>query len=246
MSEKKLNREGAENPEKLTGLKLGKIKKSAGGIPAVISSIRHVAGGAGLIRGWKALKKLNQKDGFTCPGCAWPDPDDERNRYTEYCENGAKAIAEEATAKSLSADFFAKHSVAELAALTDHEIGKKGRIAQPVYLPKGATHYEAISWEDAFQKIAAALNQLASPDEAIFYTSGRTSNEAAFLYQLFVREYGTNNLPDCSNMCHESSGVALTEITGSGERFGKAGRFIPRRSDHYTGTKSRHQSSHGC
>ncbi len=217
MSEKKRDREGTENPEKLTGLKLGKIKKSAGGIPAVISSIRHVVGGAGLIRGWKALKKLNQKDGFTCPGCAWPDPDDDRNRYTEYCENGAKAIAEEATAKSLNADFFAKHSVAELAALTDHEIGKKGRIAQPVYLPKGATNYHAIAWEHAFQKIAAALNELASPDEAIFYTSGRTSNEAAFLYQLFVREYGTNNLPDCSNMCHESSGVALTETLGVGK-----------------------------
>ena len=109
MNEKKSrNRQGAENPEKLTGLKLGKVKKSAGGFPAVVSSIRHIAGEAGLIRGWKALKKLNQKDGFTCPGCAWPDPDDDRNRYTEYCENGAKAIAEEATAKKLDADFFSK------------------------------------------------------------------------------------------------------------------------------------------
>src|SRR5688572_28487172 len=217
MSDKKRDKEGAENPENLIGLKLGKIKKAAGGFPAVVSSIRHVIGGAGLVRGWKALKKLNQKDGFTCPGCAWPDPDDDRRRFTEYCENGAKAISEEATTKKLDADFFAKNSVAELAALTDHEIGKKGRIAQPLYLPKGATNYQAIAWEDAFQKIAAAINSLPSPDEAVFYTSGRTSNEAAFLYQLFVREYGTNNLPDCSNMCHESSGVALTESLGIGK-----------------------------
>ncbi len=217
MNEKKTQTSGAENPGELTGLKLGKIKKTAAGFPAVVSSIRHVVGEAGLIRGWKALKKLNQKDGFMCPSCAWPDPDDDRRRYTEYCENGAKAIAEEATAKKIVADFFAKHSVAELAALTDHEIGKKGRIAEPMYLPKDAAHYQAITWDDAFQKIADSLNELSSPNEAIFYTSGRTSNEAAFLYQLFVREYGTNNLPDCSNMCHESSGIALGETLGVGK-----------------------------
>ena len=217
MKENKGETGGTENPEKLTGLKLGKIKKSAGGLPAVVSAIRQVTGEAGLVRGWKALKKLNQKDGFMCPSCAWPDPDDERKRFTEYCENGAKAIAEEATAKKLDADFFAKHTIAELSALTDHEIGRKGRIAQPLYLPKDAEYYEPIKWEDAFIKIAAHLNQLSSPDQAVFYTSGRTSNEAAFLYQLFVREYGTNNLPDCSNMCHESSGVALTETLGVGK-----------------------------
>jgi len=153
--------------------------------------------------------------------CAWPDPDDERSGIAEYCENGAKAIAEEATAKKVTAEFFAQHSVAELATLSDYEIGKKGRIAQPVYLPEGATHYQPISWEDAFSHIARTLNALSSPDEAIFYTSGRTSNEAAFLYQLFVREYGTNNLPDCSNMCHESSGVALGESLGIGKRLGQ-------------------------
>ena len=217
MNDNKPETGGTENPEKLTGLKLGKIKKRAGGLPAVVSSISQVAGEAGLGRGWKALKKLNQKDGFTCPSCAWPDPDDERKRYTEYCENGAKAIAEEATAKKLDAGFFSKHTISELAALTDHEIGRKGRIAQPLYLPKDAGYYQPISWDDAFKKIGASLNSLASPDEAIFYTSGRTSNEAAFLYQLFVREYGTNNLPDCSNMCHESSGVALSETLGVGK-----------------------------
>lgn len=165
----------------------------------------------------KALNKLNKKSGFDCPSCAWPDPDDERSRIAEYCENGAKAVADEATAKAIGADFFSKHSVRDLAALNDYEIGLKGRIAEPMYLPKGAAHYQPVSWNDAFNKIAAELNRLSSPDEAIFYTSGRTSNEAAFLYQLFVREFGTNNLPDCSNMCHESSGVALGESLGIGK-----------------------------
>ncbi|HEY5748026.1 MAG TPA: FdhF/YdeP family oxidoreductase [Chryseolinea sp.] len=207
----------AENPEELTGLKRGKIKTVAAGIPAVVSSMEKVIEEAGLARGMKALWQLNKKGGFDCPSCAWPDPDDERSGIAEYCENGARAVAEEATAKKLTASFFAENSVSDLAELSDHEIGSKGRIAEPVFLPKGATHYQPISWESAFQKIALSLNQLASPDEAIFYTSGRTSNEAAFLYQLFVREYGTNNLPDCSNMCHESSGVALNESLGIGK-----------------------------
>ena len=204
----------AENPEKFTGIKLSKPKTIAAGMPAVVSSAQHVFKEAGLSRGMKALLALNQKDGFDCPSCAWPDPDNERSSIAEYCENGVKAVAEEATTKKLTPDFFATHSVAELASLNDYEIGKKGRIAQPMYLPKGADHYQAISWENAFKKIALQLNNLSSPDEAVFYTSGRTSNEAAFLYQLFVREFGTNNLPDCSNMCHESSGVALIESLG--------------------------------
>ncbi|MEO5569554.1 MAG: FdhF/YdeP family oxidoreductase, partial [Bacteroidia bacterium] len=207
----------AENPEEFTGLKLAAPKTVAAGIPAVISSAKHIFGEAGIARGLKALSALNQKDGYDCPSCAWPDPDDERSSIAEYCENGAKAIAEEATTKKLTAKFFADNSVHNLAKLNDYEIGKKGRVAQPMYLPKGATHYKEISWDDAFKKIAAELNSLASPDEAAFYTSGRTSNEAAFLYQLFVRELGTNNLPDCSNMCHESSGVALTESLGVGK-----------------------------
>ena len=217
MSEENKNIPAAENPEKFTGLTLGPLQKVAAGIPAVIHSFKQVFAEAGLLRGLKALNKLNKKDGFDCPSCAWPDPDDERSSIAEYCENGAKAVADEATAKQIGADFFAANAVHELASLSDYEIGKKGRIAEPMYLPKGATHYQPISWEDAFKKIANALNTLSSPDEAIFYTSGRTSNEAAFLYQLFVREYGTNNLPDCSNMCHESSGVALGESLGSGK-----------------------------
>jgi molybdopterin-dependent oxidoreductase alpha subunit len=208
---------GAENPEEFTGLKRGKVKKAAAGLKAIAVSAKNVFSEAGVIRGMKALNALNKKDGFDCPSCAWPDPDDDRSALGEYCENGAKAVADEATAKKLTADFFAEHAIVELRALNDYEIGKKGRIAQPLYLPPGASHYQAIAWDDAFKKIAATLNTLASPDEAVFYTSGRTSNEAAFLYQLFVRQYGTNNLPDCSNMCHESSGVALGESLGIGK-----------------------------
>lgn len=207
----------AENPALFTGLKLGKPKTTAAGIPAVLVSAQHILHEAGALRGLKALLKLNQKDGFDCPSCAWPDPDDDRSSLAEYCENGAKAVAEEATQKKLTPAFFASHAVAGLAALSDYEIGRKGRIAQPMYLPEGATHYQPITWDAAVEKVAQHLNALASPNEAVFYTSGRTSNEAAFLYQLFVREYGTNNLPDCSNMCHESSGVALGESLGIGK-----------------------------
>ncbi|MFN0033907.1 MAG: FdhF/YdeP family oxidoreductase [Saprospiraceae bacterium] len=206
-----------ENPETFTGLRRRKPSTVAGGLPAVLNSVKHVLAEMDVVRGFKALAKLNQKDGHDCPGCAWPDPDDERSGFAEYCENGAKAIAEEATTKKLAAAFFAQNSVADLASLSDYEIGKKGRVAEPVWLPPGATHYQPISWDEAFAKIATHLNALASPDEAVFYTSGRTSNEAAFLYQLFVRRFGTNNLPDCSNMCHESSGVALGESLGIGK-----------------------------
>lgn len=206
-----------ENPETFLNIRLTEPKEVAAGIPAVISAVKHVFGEMDPVRGTKALLKVNQKDGFDCPGCAWPDPDDERSPIAEYCENGAKAIAEEATTKALWAPFFAKNSVADLAELNDYEIGKKGRVAEPMYIPKGGTHYQPISWENAFQLIGTKLNELPNPNDAIFYTSGRTSNEAAFLYQLFVREFGTNNLPDCSNMCHESSGVALSETLGIGK-----------------------------
>ncbi|MEA1786338.1 FdhF/YdeP family oxidoreductase [Arenibacter sp. GZD96] len=216
----KVEKNTVPNPEsstQLTGLQRSNAKKVAAGVPAILSSIRHVFGSMGIGRGVRALHKLNQYNGFDCPGCAWPDPDDERSRLGEYCENGAKAIAEEATSKKVDALFFEQHSISYLAALSDFEIGKKGRIAQPMYVAPGSDYYEEISWENAFQKIAKHLNGLKSPNEAIFYTSGRTSNEAAFLYQLFVRAYGTNNLPDCSNMCHESSGVALSETLGIGK-----------------------------
>ena len=214
---RKIETPAEENPEELLDLKLNEQKKWAAGIPAVYESAKDVLAETGFIRGMDGLFHMNKKGGFDCSGCAWPDPDDDRSPIAEYCENGAKALAEEATTKKLTAEFFAQNSVADLAKLNDYEIGKKGRIAQPVYLPKGAAHYEPISWDIAFKKIAEKLNGLKSPDEAAFYTSGRTSNEASFTYQLFVKEFGTNNMPDCSNMCHESSGVALGETIGIGK-----------------------------
>ncbi|MBK7426400.1 MAG: FdhF/YdeP family oxidoreductase [Saprospiraceae bacterium] len=217
MKKNKAEHPEAENPETLTGLKRSKIQKKAAGLKAVVSSLKSVYEEAGIVRGAKALKNLNQKGGFDCPSCAWPDPDDERAGYAEYCENGARAVAEEITLKKLDADFFKKHSISEMAAWSDFEMGKKGRIAIPVYRAAGASHYAPISWDDAFTLIANHLNHLEHPDRAAFYTSGRTSNEAAYLYQLFVRAFGTNNLPDCSNMCHESSGVALGESLGIGK-----------------------------
>src|SRR6201996_3463875 len=214
---KKEEQPSAENPEELLDLKVTESKTYAAGIPAVYEAFKDVMQETGPLRGMGALLKMNQKGGFDCSSCAWPDPDDDRSPIAEYCENGAKALAEEATTKKLTGEFFAQNSVADLAKLNDYEIGKKGRIAQPMYLPKGATHYEPVNWDDAFKQIAKHLNSLASPNEAAFYTSGRTSNEASFTYQLFVREFGTNNLPDCSNMCHESSGTALTEVIGIGK-----------------------------
>jgi len=193
------------------------VKKKAAGVPAVVSSLEHLLQYMSPADAWKTVFSMNQKGGFLCPGCAWPDPDDERSAFGELCEEGIKAIAEEAQNKTIGEKFFAQHSVQELASWSDFELGKIGRLAQPMVLRDGESHYEPISWNDAFRLIADELNSLPSPDEAVFYTSGRTSNEAAFLYQLFVRMFGTNNLPDCSNMCHESSGKALSETIGIGK-----------------------------
>jgi len=214
MSTKKIH---AQPPEKLTGIELKKIPTSAVGFKAIKSTISRIKDEVGLVKGISLLANLNQKGGFDCPGCAWPDPDEKRAFLAEYCENGAKAVAEEATKNRVSPMFFATHSISELSKLSDYEIGKKGRITHPVVVHEGKDHYEEISWEDAFKMIGNELKLLPSPNEAIFYTSGRTSNEAAFLYQLFVRKFGTNNLPDCSNMCHESSGAALSETLGIGK-----------------------------
>ncbi|TDD99266.1 FdhF/YdeP family oxidoreductase [Flavobacterium cellulosilyticum] len=207
----------AQPPVKFTGIKEIKMPTSAVGFKAIKSALTHITDEVGIMKGIGLLAKLNQKDGFDCPGCAWPDPDEKRAFLAEYCENGAKAVAEEATKNRVSPLFFATHSIAELGLLSDFELGKKGRVTQPMYLPEGATHYQPIEWDAAFQIISNNLKKLQSPDEAIFYTSGRTSNEAAYLYQLFVRQFGTNNLPDCSNMCHESSGAALSETLGIGK-----------------------------
>lgn len=198
--------------------KLG--NRAAGGVAAVASAFRYVTRASGIVRGVQALCQLNQKDGVDCPGCAWPDPDPETGHgrsMFEFCENGAKAIAEEITTQRAGPEFFSRHSVAELREQSDYWLGLQGRLTHPLILKKGESHYRPISWDDAFDEIAKSLRSLASPDQATFYTSGRTSNEAAFLYQLMVRSFGTNNLPDCSNLCHESSGVALTESLGFGK-----------------------------
>ncbi|WP_426730806.1 FdhF/YdeP family oxidoreductase [Myxococcus faecalis] len=187
----------------------------AGGVPAIVSSMKHAWGEMGPVRGSFLLHKVNQKDGFDCPGCAWPDPG--HRSVAEFCENGAKAVAEEGTKERVTPDFFRQWSVAALCAQSDHWLGKQGRLTHPMVLREGATHYTPISWDEAFALVAEELNALESPDAACFYTSGRTSNEAAFLYQLFVRQFGTNNLPDCSNMCHESSGTGLGETIGIGK-----------------------------
>ncbi len=190
-------------------------KTSAAGLPAVLSSAAHAVREMGIGRSLTSLLKVNQVGGFDCPGCAWPDPD--HRTQTEFCENGAKAVAEEATRRRVDAAFFARHSLADLARRSDHWLGQQGRLAVPVVKRPGGTHYEPISWPEAYDLVATELAGLDHPDEAIFYTSGRTSNEAAFAYQLMVRAFGTNNLPDCSNMCHESSGAALGETLGIGK-----------------------------
>ncbi|RIA09942.1 molybdopterin-dependent oxidoreductase alpha subunit [Flavobacteriaceae bacterium MAR_2010_72] len=207
----------AKTPENFTSLKVSLPPKTSAGFNAIKSSIGQVSKYMKPLDAVKLAFKINQKGGFDCPGCAWPDPDDERSSLGEYCENGIKAIAEEAQKSTIDSDFFEQYSLNELSSWSDFEIGKSGRLAQPMYLPVRATHYQPISWDDAFQKVAKHLNALDHPDEAIFYTSGRTTNEAAFLYQLFVREFGTSNLPDCSNMCHEASGSALSETLGIGK-----------------------------
>ncbi|HVJ46112.1 MAG TPA: FdhF/YdeP family oxidoreductase [Luteolibacter sp.] len=200
-------------------------KKWAAGIPAVTSSMSHILREAGPLRGGLGLMDMNQAGGFDCPSCAWPDPDGHRS-FAEFCENGVKALASEATKKLADEAFFSKHTVADLDARTDLWRERQGRIARPMILRPGSENYVPISWDEAFSIIAAHLRKLDSPDEALFYTSGRASNEAAFLYQLFARNYGTNNLPDCSNMCHESSGLALKQSIGVGKGTVTLGDFL--------------------
>jgi molybdopterin-dependent oxidoreductase alpha subunit len=206
----------AQTPIETMHIKMGDRVKVAAGMEAITKTLEFTAQEPGLERGAAALLRLNQFDGYDCPGCAWPDPDDERT-MNEYCENGAKAIAEETTSARVTPEFFGEWSVSDISGQSDYWQGKQGRLMHPMYMRRGTDHYARISWEDAFDIIAEELNSCTTPDEAVFYTSGRTSNEAAFLYQLFVREFGTNNLPDCSNMCHESSGSALTETIGIGK-----------------------------
>ncbi|TFB52458.1 FdhF/YdeP family oxidoreductase [Cryobacterium tagatosivorans] len=198
-----------------TDLEVTKPKDWAAGVPGVYHSMKPALEKLGVIRTGKTMLALNQKDGFDCPSCAWPDPN--HRKAFEFCENGAKAVTWEATPVIIESDFWAQHSIDDLLEKSEYWLGMQGRLTEPVYKPAGENHYRPISWADAFSVLATKLNGLKSPDEAAFYTSGRASNEAAFAYQLFVRAFGTNNLPDCSNMCHESTGWAMGQTLGIGK-----------------------------
>ncbi|WP_280482202.1 FdhF/YdeP family oxidoreductase [Nocardia cyriacigeorgica] len=191
-------------------------RQQAAGVTAVAVALKRAVEDMGVVRTARTLVRLNQVDGFDCPGCAWPEPTGHR-RPAEFCENGAKAVGEEATLRTVTPEFFAEHSIAELADKSGYWLGRQGRLTHPMVLRPGQDHYVPIDWDEAYRLIADQLRALDSPDEAVFYTSGRTANETAFLYQLLVRSFGTNNLPDCSNMCHESSGTALTSSIGIGK-----------------------------
>ena len=205
-------------------------KRSAAGLPSLLHSLPLSMSSMGPSRTWKTLAALNQKDGFDCPGCAWPDP--EKRKAAEFCENGVKAVGWEAEALKIPRQFWADNSLSVLESKSEYWLGQQGRLVEPVYKAAGSEHYVPVTWDRAFEVIAHELNGLETPDQATFYTSGRTSNEAAFLYQLFVRAFGTNNLPDCSNMCHESTGAAMGETIGVGKSavtyadFGKADLII--------------------
>ena len=212
----------AQPPDDHDGVRLGPAATTAGGLGALAATVAYARAQTGLLRGARVLARTNQDAGFDCPGCAWPEPTD--RGAIEFCENGAKAVLSEATTRRAGADLFASLDVAELAARSDAWMNEQGRLVDPMVLREGATRYARIGWDEAFALVAGELRALASPDEAVFYTSGRTSNEAAFLFQLFVRAFGTNNLPDCSNMCHESSGTALKEVIGVGKGTVQASR----------------------
>ncbi len=194
----------------------GNTSSSAAGAPAIISTIKHGISRSGISKSINSFSKVNKFGGFDCPGCAWPDPDDHRT-IAEFCENGAKAVADEATKKKITSEFFKNNSIYALSQKSDEWLNAQGRLTSPVILHEDSENYTTISWKNAFDLIADELSQLQNPNEAIFYTSGRTSNEAAFLWQLLARAFGTNNLPDCSNMCHESSGFALSDSIGIGK-----------------------------
>lgn len=211
-------------------IEVGEPKEWVAGVPGILHSMAPAIADMGLGRTIKLMTKINHKDGFDCMSCAWPDPD--HRKLAEFCENGAKAVTWEATPITVERGFWQEHSLSSLEDKTEHWLGMQGRITEPVYKARGSDHYAPISWEDAFGIIGEHLRELDDPNEAAFYTSGRASNEAAFLYQLFARAFGTNNLPDCSNMCHESTGVAMLHTVGIGkstvayEDFDKADLII--------------------
>src|SRR6204780_391164 len=206
----------AQNPTDLGKLRIGRASEEAAGIPAIWNTTLYGIGEMGPVRSTEAFLKINQVTGFDCQSCAWPSPDKDRKSF-EFCENGAKAVSDESTKKRIGPDFFAQYSIADLAAKSDYWLNQQGRLTSPMVRYANATHYQPITWPEAFKMIADQLNSLDSPDQASFYTSGKTTNEPAFLLQLFARQFGTNNLPDCSNMCHESSGVSMVETLGVGK-----------------------------
>jgi molybdopterin-dependent oxidoreductase alpha subunit len=206
----------AQNPTDMGKLRIGRASEEAAGIPAIWNTMVYGIGEAGPIRSTEAFVKINQVTGFDCQSCAWPSPDKKRKIF-EFCENGAKAVSDESTKKRIGPEFFAQYSISDLAAKSDYWLNEQGRLTSPMVRHAGATHYQPITWPEAFKMIADELNRLDSPNQASFYTSGKTTNEPAFLLQLFARQFGTNNLPDCSNMCHESSGVAMVETLGVGK-----------------------------
>ncbi len=189
-------------------------EEAAGGLGSILHTAKHALN-AGLARSLPALRVVNQPNGFDCPGCAWPEA--KEHGLIEFCENGAKAVSHEATQKRVTREFFLTHTISALRGESHRELEAHGRLTEPMIRRPGTDRFVPISWNLAFQRIGEALRALGSPNEAIFYTSGRTSNEAAFLYQLFVRQLGTNNLPDCSNLCHESSGTGMSEMIGIGK-----------------------------
>ncbi len=201
--------------ENINELEVSRRKTWAAGVPGVTHAVVPALKGVGVGRTLKLLSSMNQKDGFDCMSCAWPDPD--HRKWAEFCENGAKAVTAEATRLSVPTSFWAVHSVSDLLEKSDYWLGLQGRLVEPVYKPAGKDHYEPVSWDHAIAIIASKLRGLHSANEAAFYTSGRTANETAFIYQLFVRAFGTNNLPDCSNMCHESTGLAMSQTVGIGK-----------------------------
>ena len=206
----------AQNPFTVGNVRVGRASEEAAGIPAIWNTMLYGIGEMGPIRSSEAFVKINQVTGFDCQSCAWPSPDKKRKIF-EFCENGAKAVSDESTKKRITPEFFGQHSIEDLAAQSDYWLNQQGRLTTPMVRHANATHYQPIAWADAFTLIADELNHLDLPNQACFYTSGKTTNESAFLLQLFARQLGTNNLPDCSNMCHESSGVAMVETLGVGK-----------------------------
>ncbi len=206
----------AQNPTDMGKLRIGRASEEAAGIPAIWNTTLYGIGDMGPVRSSEAFVKINQVTGFDCQSCAWPSPDKKRKVF-EFCENGAKAVSDESTKRRIGPEFFAQYSISDLAAKSDYWLNQQGRLTSPMVRHANATHYQPITWSEAFTMIAEELNGLDSPNRATFYTSGKTTNEPAFLLQLFARQFGTNNLPDCSNMCHESSGVAMVETLGVGK-----------------------------